>query len=404
MAERNNSQVLQKSDKRSIFRWLGISLLVGIGCIALALYAAVHWIEKNVLNTENWVALVAPLPKDPEVSKALGTKIADTLFTNVDIEQEVTNALPPRAAFLADPLTNELRTVTTRTTQRVVASDAFQDVWSAANRIAMNRLLATAHGQQSNLKSEVNQKFNINLDAVKGELNSRLGNTADVLPSLNTRNGQQIALDINLKARQERIRQYVRAVDFLAAVLPFLAATCFLVVLAMSLRRRQALMLIVGITAGLLLVELVVLKVLRQQVLDGVQNASYQSAVGVAYDTIVSSLQQTIYIGLIILAVIFIGCLLSGPAAWAVKMRGFIQADRLRKSRPVEWWHAIRVWTNQYKYYLWIGIVLLLLLYLAFAATINWRTGINSLLAAIGVGAIIYIIATPRLAIARYTS
>lgn len=404
MAEKHNSQVLQKTRYHSLVGRLGIGLLIGVGCIALAFYIVAHWVDRQVLHTDNWVELVAPLPKEPEVSEALGAHIATTIFANTDIEQEVADALPPRAAFLAGPLTDELRTVATETSQRLVASDAFQDVWTAANRLAMNRLLTTARSERPTIQSEVNQRFNVNLSDIRSELESRLGSTAEAFPSLNSRDGQQISLDVNLKARQEKVRQYVRTIDFLAAVLPVLAITCFLLVLAVSLRRRQALLTIVAVTASLLLIELVALKVLRQQVLNEVQNANYESAVGVAYDTIVSSLQQAIYTGLVILALVFIGCLLGGPAKWATKLRSYVRVDRLRQGKLFEWWHVVRIQTNQYKYYLWISIVILLLLYLAFLATINWRTGINSVLVACSLGAIIYIIATPRLVVVKRTA
>src|SRR4051812_44121010 len=100
---------------RSRLGWLRttiIGLLIAVGCLAFGSYVIVHWTEDQILTTDHWVALVTPLPKQSVVSNTLGTYISDTVFSEAPVEQAISDALPPRAAFLASPLAGQLQTLT----------------------------------------------------------------------------------------------------------------------------------------------------------------------------------------------------------------------------------------------------------------------------------------------------
>ena len=90
--------------------------------------------------------MVGPLPQNPTVAAALSDYAVTQLFAAVNVEQVVTNALPPKAAFLAGPLTTELRSLATQTGQKVVASDQFNQVWVAADRTASSTLIGLGRG------------------------------------------------------------------------------------------------------------------------------------------------------------------------------------------------------------------------------------------------------------------
>src|SRR3569832_220572 len=87
-----------------------IGLLVLMGCMFFGAYVVVHWGERQILTTNNWVALVGPLPGQPVVSTALGRYVSNQVFAAAPIEQKITEALPEKAAFLAGPLTSQLNT------------------------------------------------------------------------------------------------------------------------------------------------------------------------------------------------------------------------------------------------------------------------------------------------------
>jgi hypothetical protein len=94
-------------NKTGRLAWLraGIVMLFAVvSCLALSAYVVVHWTERQILTTDNWVALVSPLPKEPVVSTALGSFIGSKVFDSAAVEGKVTDALPPKAEFLAGPI------------------------------------------------------------------------------------------------------------------------------------------------------------------------------------------------------------------------------------------------------------------------------------------------------------
>src|SRR4051812_25068299 len=92
-------------------RWRGpaVFLLTFIGVIALVGYLLVHWTERQLLTTDNWVKLVAPMPKDNSVATALSTYSVNKLFTEADLETKIEQVLPPQAALLLQPLPSSCR-------------------------------------------------------------------------------------------------------------------------------------------------------------------------------------------------------------------------------------------------------------------------------------------------------
>ncbi|MET0980216.1 MAG: hypothetical protein ABWX90_03110 [Candidatus Saccharimonadales bacterium] len=391
-SEKNHST---RGGWKSRLRMVAVDVLVGAACLGLGIFVVVHWVERQIFTTDNWVALVSPLPKQPIVSDALGSYISDQVFSSVSVEQKIADALPPQAAFLAAPLSAQLKTITTNSARKLVASDAFQTIWSGANRLAMNRLVSTARGQEPLIQSTINQKFNINISDSLGGLRQALGRASEAIPALQPAADKAVDISTDLKARPHQLRQAVRTADALAVLLPLLIAACLLAALALSSHRRHTALLFAITTIILMLVELISIKWLRQGAIDQVRDPAYISAVGYIYDSLVAWLRQMIY-WIIAGATIFVGgLLLGGPASWAVSARKLVRLDRVNASRFMVKWREARSWTGRWKGYLWLGIVVLILIGLVAFTSINNQSVINAALLAISLCALIQIIASP---------
>lgn len=373
-----------------------IAILIALGCLSFGVYVAVHWVERQILTTDNWVALVTPLPKQPVVSNALGSYIGKKVFAAAPVEQTISDALPPKAAFLAGPLANQLSSITTKTAQRLVASDAFQTIWVGANRAAINRVLTVGRSQTSPLQSKVNEKFNINLSDVSTQLRGALGKASTAIPSLQPESKQKIQVAADLKAGRQRLRQVIQTTDFINAILPLMIVASLLGALAISKHRRKTTMTITVVIAVLMLVELIAIKGARQGVLNQVQDSSNLAAIGYIYDVIVSLLKHMIYVALGAAFVAYLICLVSGPARWAVNLRSYVRLERLANSRAMQWWHKARAWTGQQRYKLWGGSALIILAIIALFIDVDWQAIINGLLLILSSFAAIYIVGTPK--------
>ncbi|MCL1598085.1 MAG: hypothetical protein M3094_02790, partial [Actinomycetia bacterium] len=76
-------------------RWrmrLAAALTVLFG---LVLIAANHagWLATTILDTESFVEALAPLPADPDVSRALGEAVADSVIASNEVGQAIADTL-----------------------------------------------------------------------------------------------------------------------------------------------------------------------------------------------------------------------------------------------------------------------------------------------------------------------
>src|SRR4051794_4443298 len=102
-------------------RWRRIvgTILLIVGCVLVPLSLSAVWVRNTLLDTDNYVSTISPLASDPAVEQAVANRVTDALFTNSDAEQRISNALPKRAAFLAGPLADGVRTAVQRATLRL---------------------------------------------------------------------------------------------------------------------------------------------------------------------------------------------------------------------------------------------------------------------------------------------
>jgi hypothetical protein len=370
-------------------------LLISVGILATGLYTIVNWLEKQVLTTENWVTLVTPLPKEPVVSDALGTYISKRIFSSVDVEHAIGDVLPPRAVILAAPLTSQLETLTTNASKKIVASDGFQTLWSGANRVAMNRLIAQVNGDTPPLQQRINERFNIDISSVGGQLKERLGSAATAIPALQPASSKAIGLAVDLQAKRERLHAVVRNVYFAAAVLPVLSIAAVLCALALSARRRLTVMHFAAGVIGILLVELIAIKVLRQHVLGQVQDPANLPAVTYIFDAIVVWLRQMIFMALGVAALVLAACSAFGPAKWASSIQAALRLDRIAASRPAQRWLRARAAIRRRQTPVYLAVVALALVYMALVMDLTAQSATNAALATISLIAMARIIATP---------
>jgi hypothetical protein len=363
----------------SIIRNILIGLLVAFCALGVVMFTMVRWTEKQVLNTDNWVTFISPIPKDPAVTQALSSFIVAKVFDPAAVEQRVADALPPRAGFLAGPMTEQLEQLTRRTTERLVGSDAFQSIWIAANRAAHSRMIDRARGIEPEGITIGNEKFNVDLTSVRVALQERLGRSASALePS-----EQRIEIAADLQARRERLSAYVRTVDYLQATLPFIIIACLLGAMALARDRRKALMVVGILVTVLSLLQLIGVKALRPVVLDKLQDQSNRPAVENIYNTLLSSFNSQVYIAFYLGILVTLICILAGPNPLGMAIRRFIRVDSIRKSNIYGGWRNFRAWIAANKFYIWAATSFLALIYLAFVVEINWRTATNTLLVAV---------------------
>lgn len=160
----------KRRQKRKIsWRALSIGMLVALSVLVLLVGNVLFWAGNTVAKTDRYVATVSPLASDTVIQQALATYVNDKLYQNVNVDQVITDALPPRANFLAEPLTSQLQNSSQKTLEKFAASPQFAAFWNEANQRAHTRLVSIATDYQGD--------GTINLSEVYQYLGQQLQNT-----------------------------------------------------------------------------------------------------------------------------------------------------------------------------------------------------------------------------------
>ena len=78
------------------------------------------WVNRQALNTDNWVSTSDKLLQNDEVKTQLSNYLADELFANVDVQAELEKTFPPRLAPLAGPAAGALHQLAPKVAERTL--------------------------------------------------------------------------------------------------------------------------------------------------------------------------------------------------------------------------------------------------------------------------------------------
>ena len=194
------------------------------------------WVNRQALNTDNWVSTSGKLLQNEEVQTRLSNYLADQLFENVDVEAELEATLPPRLAPLAGPAAGALDQLAPQVAQRALANPKFESLWSDANRRAHERLLEIVDGGNPTVSTKSGE-VTLDLSSLLSQIGGQLGgNLASKVPA----DAGQLTI---LKSDQLSLAQdVVNLIRKLPIVLTLLALLLYgLAIYLAGPRRREAL-------------------------------------------------------------------------------------------------------------------------------------------------------------------
>jgi hypothetical protein len=125
------------------------ALLVVIAALGMTASVIGVWAGRTTLNTDRWVATVTPLAEDPAVRAAVSTYMTDQIFNTLNVQQRVQEVLPANAAFLATPLTGQVRTYVKKSVNNVLASERFARLWPEINRTAHTQVMSIINNEST---------------------------------------------------------------------------------------------------------------------------------------------------------------------------------------------------------------------------------------------------------------
>jgi len=159
----------QAKHRRHILRKTSVIFLISLALALLVAGNILFWFGNTVVKNDRFVATVSPVIKDPQVQQTIALYATNSIFNNVNVQQNIENVLPPRADFLAPQLANQLKTVTNSSFQKVLAKPSFQDKF--------NQVLTRQHQRLINFTSKYQGDGDINVNDVFTQLTANLSDT-----------------------------------------------------------------------------------------------------------------------------------------------------------------------------------------------------------------------------------
>src|SRR4051795_7141981 len=90
-------------------RVLAVALVAVASLLAFLAVLAI-WVNRQVLDTDNWTRTSSELLAQPVVRAQVADRLTDEVFQSFDAEAALRDVLPGRAEVLAAPVANALRT------------------------------------------------------------------------------------------------------------------------------------------------------------------------------------------------------------------------------------------------------------------------------------------------------
>jgi len=305
-------------------RWRGIVavVLVVVATVLAPLTLAVAWMDRDLLNTQNYVSTVAPLSSDPAVQAAAAHDVTNALWNKANVQQQITGVLPSWAQVFAAPLSNTLKGYTYQVAQAVVSSPTFSRFWRTANEKGHATVKAALLGNKGGAVQTTNGQVTLDLtplvDRVKAALDARgihVFDSASIAPGAAT----------FVIFRSETLAKAQKAVSFFQALriaLPLLLIAAWAGAIAVSTRRRRTVLELGFALALAMAVTLIGYHLGRTAYLNAVSSPKLpRDAAASIFDTLLRGLLDSARSVFVVGLVIGIAALLVGPARWAVRLR-----------------------------------------------------------------------------------
>ncbi len=349
-------------------------------CMVLAVLLVVlgnlfFWVGNTLVSNNRFVAATAPVIQNTQVQQTLALYTTNQIFASVNVQQIVTQALPPRAAFLAPQLTGQIRGFAQQSAQKVLATPKFQQTW--------NSVIAKQHARIVQFAKNYQGNGTISLNDIVQHLTASLSDT-----KLSFLQGKQ--LPKNIGSITVVTASWLPALHTLVnnigtwRVLSILGLVIFTALaIWLSRNRRHTIFYLCLFSVLGLLGSLVILRIVRQRIIDNVQGA-YQAGATRAIQIIAHSfLVQTLTI---IVAVIILGLItwISGNSSSAGVTKRYIRSlftDKLHTLFFDEE-NVVTSWVGKYQRMLeWVTIGIFILLMLSLRLTAKTLTLLVVLLA-----------------------
>jgi hypothetical protein len=299
-----------------------VVVLVVIGCVLAPISVIGIWARNTLLDSDQYVETVAPLADDPAIQEALADRVTIRLFEAVDVEAELTEALPPQATFVVPFVADGLERFVHDAALRFAQSDQFAELWERINTRAHSAVLAVLEGEGTETVDTRDGKVVLDVSAVVERVQDRLSDLG--VDIFDDASGERLPAELVLFEGEGLVKAQtgVRLLDTAAFVLPLLTLLMLGAAVALSHdRRRTGLRAALGVALAMALV-LTAFNLGRDFYLDAIEDAGRSTdAAAAAFDQVLGFLRVSLRAVFALGLVVALGLWLAGPGRAATRVR-----------------------------------------------------------------------------------
>jgi hypothetical protein len=340
-----------------------VRALVVIGSLLAFFSIFAIWVERQALNTNDWVDTSGRLIQNSKIRAAVGDFLVEQLYDNVDVEKELEGILPGETKQLAGPVSGGLRQVADTGAEKLLETSTAQSLWKDANRAAHEQLLAVLENKKEAV-STANGEVTLNLGSLVTNHADQVGIGAQLAEKLPPDAGQvRILRSDQLKTAQD----IAVGIKGLALVLSLLTFLSFGLAIYLSRGGRWITVLFCGVGLVAAGFAVIVAREIAGGIVVGqlVSEESVKPAAEQAW-SISTSLMTSIAVTVIVVGVLF------GIAGWLGSPTGSARSSR-RLLAPI---------LRDYPVYVYTALAIVVCIYFLSSPAQNLRSFLTTLVIA----------------------
>ncbi|HEX3737760.1 MAG TPA: SHOCT domain-containing protein [Solirubrobacterales bacterium] len=195
--------------------------LIVLGTIFAFLSVFAIWVERQALDTSEWVHTSGRLIQNSTIRTAVGEYLVEQLYENVNVEKELESILPGDTKELAGAAAGGLRQVAGTGAEKVLETGTAQSLWETANRTAHEQLMAVLENKKEAV-STANGEVKLNLGSLLTNLAGQIGLGKDLAEKLPPDAGQITILKSDQLKTAQDIVVAIKGLALLLSILTFL--------------------------------------------------------------------------------------------------------------------------------------------------------------------------------------
>ncbi|MCX4766159.1 hypothetical protein OG562_35325 [Streptomyces sp. NBC_01275] len=301
-------------------------VLIVLGCVLAPLGVVAAWTSSIVGDTGRYVDTVRPLASDEDIQNAAANRVTNALMERLDLTALLQDAIPAQRPLLekalgrlGPSLEGAVRSFVHDKAQAVVASDAFEKIWTDANRRIHSAVDKALTGSGGGAVKIENDTVNVDLAPVVDQVKQRLVDSgmtvAGKIPEIHTDFTVVRSDDIG------KVKTYFRLLELAGVWVPVVAVVLVAAGILLSTHRRRVLIVSALCFAFATLLLGVALTVFRVVYLDALPASVSQPAAGSVYDTMTRFLRTGVRVVAALGLVIALAAWLTGPGRHAALVR-----------------------------------------------------------------------------------